>query len=86
MMRKGMSPKDACLEALQRVVRNFNNDMTKLRRVGLNFYALNKDGVHGGATLWGPPAGTGRAPTYAVHDGTEAKRVELAPLLQRPAQ
>jgi N4-(beta-N-acetylglucosaminyl)-L-asparaginase len=85
MMRKGTSPKDACLEALQRVVRNFNKDMTKLRRVGLNFYALNKDGVHGGATLWGPPPGRQGA-TYAVHDGTQAQRAPCASLLERPAQ
>jgi N4-(beta-N-acetylglucosaminyl)-L-asparaginase len=82
MMRKGMSPKDACLEALQRVVRNFNQDMTRLRRFDLRFYALNKDGVHGGASLWGGVPG-GRQPMYAVHDGTEAKLVECAALLQR---
>src|SRR5207253_185109 len=30
MMRKGMSPNDACLEALHRVARNYNNDKKKL--------------------------------------------------------
>jgi len=85
MMRKGMSPTDACLEALQRVVRNFNNDKTRLAFVDLNFYALNKDGVHGGATLWGPRPGGNRAATYAVHDGTQAQRVPLKPLLERTA-
>src|SRR6266852_968842 len=29
-MRHGMTPKDACLDALKRVARNFNNDMSKL--------------------------------------------------------
>ncbi len=82
MMRKGMSPTDACLEALQRVVRNFNSDKTRLPLVDIIFYALNKDGVHGGATLWGPQPG--RNPTtYAVHDGTQAQHVPLKPLLDR---
>jgi N4-(beta-N-acetylglucosaminyl)-L-asparaginase len=83
MMRKGMSPTDACLEALGRVVRNFNKDMTRLAMVDLNFYALNKDGVHGGATLWGPRPGTARGATYAVHDGTEPQYATLKPLLER---
>jgi N4-(beta-N-acetylglucosaminyl)-L-asparaginase len=83
MMRKGMSPTDACLEALGRVVRNFNKDMTRLAFVDLNFYALNKDGVHGGATLWGPALGSSRAATYAMHDGTQAQHVNLKPLLER---
>jgi len=84
MMRKGMSPTEACLEACRRVAKSYINDRTRLRRFGINFYALNKDGVHGGATLWGPRPG-GRAPSYAVHDGTEAKLVPLAPLLESTA-
>jgi N4-(beta-N-acetylglucosaminyl)-L-asparaginase len=85
MMRKGMSPTDACLEAMQRVVRNFNNNKSRLPLVDLNFYALNKDGVHGGATLWGPPVGSTQVATYAVHDGTQAQHVPLKPLLNRTA-
>jgi len=81
MMRKGLSPTEACLEALRRVARNYNNDHTRLRRFSLMFYALNKDGVHGGASLWGARPG-GRPRTYAVHDGTQARLVECAALLQ----
>lgn len=81
MMRKGMSPTDACLEALKRVARNYNNDRTKLRKFHLLFYALNKEGVHGSASLW--QAGSGKRPrTYAVHDGTEPRRVECAYLFE----
>ncbi|MGH9808814.1 MAG: N(4)-(beta-N-acetylglucosaminyl)-L-asparaginase, partial [Terriglobia bacterium] len=47
MIRKGMPPTDACLEALQRVARNYNNDKRRLRHFHLLFYALNKNGVHG---------------------------------------
>ena len=85
LMRRGMSPTDACLEALGRVVRNFNKDMTRLAMVDLNYYALNKDGVHGGATLWGPRPGSTGVATYAVHDGTQAQHVTLKPLLDRTA-
>jgi N4-(beta-N-acetylglucosaminyl)-L-asparaginase len=86
MMRKGMAPTEACLEACRRVARNFNDDKTRLRQFGISFYALNKDGVHGGATLWGTPSRTGRRPSYAVHDGTEAKLVPLTPLFESAAR
>src|SRR5947208_6512608 len=51
-MRHGMEPKEACLDALKRVARNFNNDMSKLAQFELKFYALRKDGAHAGASLW----------------------------------
>ena len=83
-MRKGKSPTDACLEALSRVARNYNNDKTRLSKFYLVFYALNKDGVHGGASLWSAARG-GRPRTYAVHDGSQARLVECASLLQGPS-
>jgi len=55
-MRHGMSPKDAALDALKRVARNFDNDMERLKLVDLQFYALRKDGEYAGASLWGPGA------------------------------
>ncbi|HEV8383548.1 MAG TPA: N(4)-(beta-N-acetylglucosaminyl)-L-asparaginase, partial [Candidatus Acidoferrales bacterium] len=85
MMRKGMSPTDACLEACKRVAWSYNNEKTRLRKFNINFYALNKDGIHGGAVLWGTPSRTGRRPSYAVHDGVEAKLVPLAPLFETAA-
>src|SRR5690349_6679327 len=45
-MRHGLSPKDACLDTLKRVARNFNNDRAKLVQFDLNFYALRKDGEY----------------------------------------
>ena len=51
-MRHGMSPKDACLDALKRVARNFDNDRARLEQFDLNFYALRKDGEYAGASLW----------------------------------
>src|ERR1700757_4743873 len=52
MMRKGLSPTEACLEAMHRVARNYNGDKKKLTTFHLFFYALNKDGMYGSASLW----------------------------------
>ncbi len=81
MMRKGVSPTDACLEALRRVARNYNGDKSRLGKFYLLFYALNKDGVHGAASLWALSK-SGRPRTYAVHDGTSARLVECAALFE----
>jgi N4-(beta-N-acetylglucosaminyl)-L-asparaginase len=79
MMRKGMSPTEACLEALHRIANNYKNDKKKLKTFHIFFYALNKDGVHGAASLWANAYG--KAPAqYAVHDGTEARLVRCAAL------
>jgi N4-(beta-N-acetylglucosaminyl)-L-asparaginase len=79
MMRKGMSPTNACLEALQRVARNYSLDKSRLKRFHLLFYALNKDGAHGAASLWATTP-SGHHFTYAVHDGTQARLMPCAPL------
>src|ERR1700747_1770051 len=80
MMRKGMSPKDACLEALNRVAHNYKNDKKKLATFHIFFYALNKDGLHGAASLWRNTYNRSHHAAYAVHDGTEARLVDCAPL------
>jgi N4-(beta-N-acetylglucosaminyl)-L-asparaginase len=79
MMRKGMSPTDACLEALQRVARNYSLDKSRLKRFHLLFYALNKDGAHGSASLWATTP-SGHHFSYAVHDGTQARLMPCTPL------
>lgn len=61
-MRHGMTPTEACLDALKRVARNFNNDRTKLLQFDLSFYALRRDGKYASASLW-----NGRK--FAVNDG-----------------
>jgi N4-(beta-N-acetylglucosaminyl)-L-asparaginase len=78
MMRKGMSPTDACLEALHRVARNYNNDKKKLATFHIYFYALNKDGVHGSASLWRNGYDPNKRAKYAVHDGTEGRLEDCA--------
>lgn len=81
MMRQGKSPTDACLEALRRVVHNYDFDKSRLKMFDLQFYALNKDGVYGAASLWSSN-GDGQPISYAVHDGTQAKSVPCTPLFQ----
>ena len=76
MMRLGKSPTEACLEALKRVSARYGNNKEELKKFGLNFYAVNKQGEYGGASLW-------QGGRFAVHDGKEAKIVESAYLYER---
>jgi N4-(beta-N-acetylglucosaminyl)-L-asparaginase len=72
-MRHNMSTLDAGMDALKRIVRNYNSDMAKLRFVDMTYYILRKDGAYAGVSLW-----EGYSPVkmhkIAVHDGT--KRAE----------
>jgi N4-(beta-N-acetylglucosaminyl)-L-asparaginase len=79
-MRRGMKPTDACLETLKRVVQM--TEQRLLRSDGrpafqLTFYAVNKRGEFGAASL--TPS------RYAAHDGTEAKIRDTAHLYQERA-
>jgi N4-(beta-N-acetylglucosaminyl)-L-asparaginase len=88
-MRHGMSPKEACLDVLKRIARNYNGDETKMKRFDINFYALRKDGAHAGASLWSGRIrrnGYMASFQYAVNDGAGASRLEnCAWLLERKA-
>ena len=79
MMRQGKSPTDACLEALSRIARNYKNDKKKLKTFHIFFYALNKDGVHGAASLWNNLYDK-RPATYAVNDGGESRLMKCTAL------
>ena len=87
MMRKGMSPTDAALEACKRVAANYNNEKAKLKKFGIEFYAVNKNGEHGAAGLWGyslNARGDRKPSQYAVHDGKENKLHDVAYLYESP--
>ena len=88
MMRKGMSPTDACLEACRRVTKTYNDNKAKLSKFSIQFYALNKNGEYGGATLWGysisSTTGERKREQFAVHDGKENKLRDLAYLYEAP--
>ena len=79
-MRHGMEPKNACLDALKRVARNFGGNMTKLAQFDLKFYALRKDGAYAGASLWSGTLREGRVvpSQFAVNDGGTSRH-EPAP-------
>jgi N4-(beta-N-acetylglucosaminyl)-L-asparaginase len=69
LMRRGISPRDAGLEVLRRMVRNYNGDMTKIRLLDMEYYIVRKDGVYAGVSLWSTSP-TGKPRVFAVHDGT----------------
>jgi len=79
-MRHGMSPLDAGMDALNRIVRNYNSDMERLRYVDVTYYILNINGDYAGVSLW-----EGYEPNkphkIAVHDGVKRaeKTVNLFP-------
>lgn len=78
-MRKGASPTDACLEALHRVARNYKPFPDRLKQFHIQFYAVNKNGEYGAASLLEKHI-NGKPVQYAVHDGTEARLVPTTAL------
>ena len=79
-MRQGMAPTDACRATLERVMlatppRLMRDDGRPT--FNLNFYAINKVGDFGAASIF-----PGR---YAVHDGTEATLRDRAYFFEWPA-
>jgi N4-(beta-N-acetylglucosaminyl)-L-asparaginase len=83
-MRHGMSPQEAGMDALKRIVRNYNGDMTRLRYVDMTYYILRKDGTYAGVCLW-EGYYAGRPHKFAVHDGTLRSEV-ATPLLKGYSQ
>ena len=79
-MRHGMSPHDAGMDALKRIVRNYNGDMARLKFIDMTYYVLRKDGAYAGVSLW-EGYSKGNPHTIAVHDGTRRSEV-TTPLLQ----
>jgi N4-(beta-N-acetylglucosaminyl)-L-asparaginase len=79
MMRQGKSPQEACLEALARIARHYKNDKKKLGTFHIYFYAVNKDGAHGAASLWRNGYEVSKRAVYAVNDGGETRLAECAP-------
>ncbi|HUH64193.1 MAG TPA: isoaspartyl peptidase/L-asparaginase [Terracidiphilus sp.] len=80
LMRQGLSPRDAGLEALRRIVRNYNGDMTKIRLLDMEYYIVRKDGAYAGCSLWSTGA-TGKPRVFTVDDG-EYRVEKCAALLE----
>jgi N4-(beta-N-acetylglucosaminyl)-L-asparaginase len=83
-MRHGMSPREAGVDALKRIVRNYNGDMNKLRFMDMIYYVLRKDGAYAGVSLW-EGYSFGNPHKFAVHDGTLRREV-ATPLLKGYSQ
>jgi N4-(beta-N-acetylglucosaminyl)-L-asparaginase len=66
-MRRGMTPVEAGMDTLRRIAHNYNNDMTKLKYLGMVYYILRRDGAYAGVSLWSGPAD--HPYKFAVHDG-----------------
>src|ERR1700680_1678582 len=79
-MRHGMSPQEAGMDALKRIVRNYNGDMNKLRFMDMTYYILRKDGAYASVCLW-EGYSAGHQHKFAVHDGTLRSEV-ATPLLK----
>jgi N4-(beta-N-acetylglucosaminyl)-L-asparaginase len=77
-MRRGMKPADAALETCKRVVALTPPRLLDERgqpRFQLTFYALNKRGEYGAASIF--------TSKYAVHDGNQAAEKDAAYLFER---
>lgn len=80
LMRGGMDPQKACLEAMKRVVDRTEprlRDKNGRPDFGLIFYALAKDGRFGSASIWSNAQ-------FAIHDGTKARLEPSAYLFEAP--
>ncbi len=82
-MRQGESPEAACLLACQRIA-----EQTKMKRLldgqgrpkfNVSFYAINKRGEHGAASIWS-------GGTYCLHDGAVNKKFDTAYLYKKEPQ
>ena len=84
-LRHGMSAKEAALDALKRVARNFSNDEKRLASIDLQFYVLRKDGDYCGSSLWNKRSVSDRdGAQFAVcRDGGESHVENSIYLLQR---
>ena len=71
-MRHGMSPLDAGMDALKRIVRNYNNDHERLQYMDMVYYILRKDGAYAGVSLW-EGYEPGKPHEIAIHDGTRRR-------------
>ena len=79
-MRHGMSPQEAGLDALKRIVRNYNGDMSKLHFMDMTYYILRKDGAYAGVSLW-EGSSASNPHKFTVHDGT-LRSENATPLLK----
>jgi N4-(beta-N-acetylglucosaminyl)-L-asparaginase len=81
-MRRGMSPREAGMDVLKRIVHAYEKNPAKLRFMDMQYYILRRDGEYAGVTLWSGPADNPRQ--FAVHDG-KSRLETFVPLFQGEA-
>jgi N4-(beta-N-acetylglucosaminyl)-L-asparaginase len=88
-MRKGAHPREACLEVLRRIAAGTRQKRLLDKRgrpdFGIKFYAVNKRGEHGSASMWGGSK-SGEPARYAVADTGGARLEECAALFEGKAE
>jgi len=87
LMRNGKSPREACLGALERIARTTRDprllDRNRRPAFGIRFYAVNKAGAYGGASMWSDPK---KPAQFAVADAQGARLEKAAFLFEgKPA-
>lgn len=85
-MRHGMNPKEAVLDVLKRIARNYDNDRKRLEKFDIQFYALRKDGEYAGGALWNGRKranGTLAPSRFTVNTGGESRAENCVFLLER---
>jgi N4-(beta-N-acetylglucosaminyl)-L-asparaginase len=79
-MNQGKSPEEACLMACKRVVEHTIEkrllDDAGRPKFNVTYYAINKRGEYGSASLW-------QGAQFTVHDGKENKKLECAYLYKK---
>ncbi len=75
-MRRGMSPTEAAMDVLKRISHRYGDNPAELAKFSISFYAVNKAGEYGAASLW-------EGPKFAVHDGKQAKILDTAFLYEK---
>lgn len=83
-MRQGKSPEEACMLACKRIV-DHNKEKRHLDKEGrfkhnVRFYAINRRGEYGSASIWGGPKA---GPNFVIHDGTKAQKLAGAYLYEK---
>ena len=79
-MRQGKHPRDACLMTLERIARTTREKrLLEKGRPGfaISFYALNKQGQYGGASMYSMNA-VGKRRQFAVADSSGARKEDAA--------
>jgi len=86
-MRHGMSAREAVLDCLKRISRNYGDDLDRLALFDINFYALRKDGDFAAGSLWNVSrpyrGGKPRPRRFTYNDGAGTRTADCFFLYRR---